>query len=65
MKKAQRDSRDRNNRGFEDEVSLINDTLDVFEEIVKYDDDHQLKFFRSAQHLHEIINQADPGERNE
>ena len=60
MKKAQRDSRDRNIRGFKDEISLINDTLDQFEEIVKYVDNHQLKFYRSAQHLQEIINQADP-----
>lgn len=64
MKKAQRDSRDRNIRGFKDEISLINDTLDQFEEIVKYVDNHQLKFYRSAQHLQEIINQADPGERS-
>jgi hypothetical protein len=64
VKKAQRDSRDRNNRGFEDEVSLINDTLDQFEEIVKYVDNHQLKFYRSPHHLQEIINQADPGERS-
>ena len=47
VKKAQRDSRDKNIRGFKDEIAMINETLDDFEEIVKYVDYHQLKFYKS------------------
>jgi len=47
VKKAQRDCRDKNIRGFNDEITLINETLDDFEEIVKYVDYKQLKFYKS------------------
>ena len=47
VKKAQRDFRDKNNRGFADEITLINETLDELEEVVKYVDHLQLKFYKS------------------
>ena len=47
VKKAQRDCRDKNNRGFADEITLINETLDELEEVVKYVDHLQLKFYKS------------------
>ena len=47
VKKAQRDCWDKNNRGFADEITLINETLDELEEVVKYVDHLQLKFYKS------------------
>ena len=45
-KKASRDCRDRDNRGFVDEVILIEEFLDELEVLLFYVDDKQLDFYK-------------------
>ena len=50
IKKASRDCRDKDNRGFSDELTLINDFLDDLEIILNYVDAKQLFYYQNETH---------------
>ena len=50
IKKASRDCRDKDNRGFVDELTLINDFLGDLEIILNYVDAKQLFYYQNETH---------------